>query len=136
MSGKDQPFVTPDGKALWFTGQSTLGSPGPACFRSLWTGTAWGTPVEIVSQFAGEPNLDANGNLYFVHHYVTGNMSLIEADIHVAYHKGSASTSSASVSGSAHWPGLFQAAAPTTRSDSRARLMNAGGSAAAASVHS
>lgn len=40
VSNKDQPFVTPDGQQLWFTGQSTFGSPGPACFRSVWTGSA------------------------------------------------------------------------------------------------
>jgi hypothetical protein len=41
----------------------------------------------IISQFAGEPTLDAEGNLYFVHHfYLDGKQ--IEADIYVAYRKG------------------------------------------------
>ena len=83
--GESQPFVTPDGKELWFTGFSTLGYPGPALFRSTWNGTAWGRPVEVVSQFAGEPTLDAEGNLYFVHHFLDGSGKLAEADIYVAY---------------------------------------------------
>ncbi len=84
-SGENQPFVTPDGRQLWFTGDSKLGYPGPALFRAVWNGTGWSTPVEVVSQFAGEPALDAAGNLYFVHHYLDGNGSLAEADIYVAY---------------------------------------------------
>lgn len=87
VSSKDQPFVTPDGLQLWFTGQSTLGQPGPALFRCTLNGTVWSAPVEIVSRFAGEPNMDAQGNLYFVHHYVAQNGSLIEADIYVAHRK-------------------------------------------------
>ena len=44
------------------------------------------TPELVISQFAGEPSVDANGNIYFVHHfYRDGRM--IEADIYVAYHK-------------------------------------------------
>jgi len=42
---------------------------------------------EIVSNFAGEPALDAQGNLYFVHHYFTADGKMIEADIYVAYKK-------------------------------------------------
>jgi len=44
------------------------------------------TPELVISQFAGEPSVDANGNIYFVHYfYRDGRM--IEADIYVAYHK-------------------------------------------------
>jgi len=95
VSNKDQPFVSQDENELWFTGQSILNTPGPALFRSLKNGNNWNSPVEIVSRFAGEPNLDAQGNLYFVHHFVTQNISLIEADIYVAYRNTSsvASTS-------------------------------------------
>ncbi len=90
VSGAFLPFVTPDGSALWFTAPSLRGYPGPAVFRSLRQGNGWGTPVEILSQFAAEPTLDAQGNLYFVHHFfrnVGGNMTMIEADIYVAYAK-------------------------------------------------
>lgn len=79
------PFVTPDGTELWFTGDSTLGYPGPAIFLSSWDGSDWGTPVEVISSFAGEPTLDSAGNLYFVHHFLDNNGSLAEADIYVAY---------------------------------------------------
>ncbi len=85
-TGENQPFVTPDGRELWFTGNSLLGYPGPALFCSTWNGTGWGRPAEIVSRFAGEPVLDAAGNLYFVHHYLDSAGNLSEADIYVAYH--------------------------------------------------
>ncbi|MGD9963126.1 MAG: hypothetical protein AB7S97_04420 [Thermoplasmata archaeon] len=80
------PYVSPDGSELWFTAESTLGEgyTGPAIFRSvLQANGTWGTPEEIVSNFAGECTFDDKGNLYFVHHYfVDGEM--IEADIYVA----------------------------------------------------
>ncbi len=82
------PFVTANGSEMWFTANSGLGNPGPAIYRSLREGSGWGTPQEIVSRFAAEPTLDAQGNLYFVHHYFRANMTMIEADIYVAYHKG------------------------------------------------
>jgi hypothetical protein len=40
----------------------------------------------MVSSFAGEPTLDAQGNLYFVHHFYSGGV-MLEADIYVAYRK-------------------------------------------------
>lgn len=93
-SGENQPFVTPDGRQLWFTGDSQLGYPGPAIFVSTWNGTGWGRPVEAVSQFAGEPSLDSAGDLYFVHHFLDKNGSLAEADIYVAYPNSAASPKS------------------------------------------
>ncbi len=75
------PFVTPDGRELWFT-RTYNGTPG--IFRSFRNGTAWGAPELVISQFAGEPNLDAAGNIYFTHHYYE-NGTMIEADIYVAY---------------------------------------------------
>ncbi len=78
------PFVTPDGKELWFTRNSHLGYTGPAIYRSVkQPNGSWGAPEEIVSNFAGEPTMDALGNLYFVHHYFDAN-GMIEADIYVA----------------------------------------------------
>jgi Tol biopolymer transport system component len=96
---EDQPFLSPDGSELWFTGSSRAGYPGPAVFRSLKQedGT-WGEPEEIVSRFSGEPTLDAEGNLYFVHIYVDETMETIEADIYVAYRAGR--TPAATASGS------------------------------------
>jgi len=85
---EDQPFVTPDGKELWFTGQSRLGYAGPAVFCCVMKADGnWSDPEEIVSNFAGEPALDAQGNLYFVHHYFTADGKMIEADIYVVYKK-------------------------------------------------
>ena len=82
------PYVTADGNELWFTSWSKMNYTGPAIFRSLKqpNGT-WGPPEEIVSNFAGEPTMDADGNLYFVHHYFSEEMDMIEADIYVAYKK-------------------------------------------------
>jgi ribosomal protein L24E len=77
------PFVTQDGKELWFT-RFYMGSP--AIFRSYKVGGEWGEPELIISQFAGEPSLDNQGNLYFTHHYFKGG-KMIEADIYVAYRK-------------------------------------------------
>jgi hypothetical protein len=75
------PFLTQDGSELWFT-RTYLGTPG--IFRSVRTAAGWSEPELVISWFAGEPCLDAAGNVYFVHHYyVDGEM--IEADIYVAY---------------------------------------------------
>ncbi len=77
------PCLTPDGEELWFT-RTYAGSP--AIYRSKRVNGDWGAPELIVSQFAGEPTLDREGNLYFTHHYfVDGQM--IEADIYVADRK-------------------------------------------------
>jgi hypothetical protein len=75
------PFVTTDGRELWFT-RTLEGSP--AIFRSLRQGGQWSEPELIVSQFAGEPTLDPDGNLYFVHHFLQDG-HLLEADIYVSY---------------------------------------------------
>lgn len=78
------PFVSQDGNELWFT-RMYLGSPG--VFRSVKVNGTWLEPELIVSQFAGEPTLDVNGNLYFVHHFYNNDSQMIEADIYVAYRK-------------------------------------------------
>ncbi len=79
------PYVTEDGNELWFTSNSQHGYTGPAIFRSVkqLNGT-WGTPEEIIGNFAGECTMDPDGNIYFVHHYYQPP-NLIEADIYVAY---------------------------------------------------
>ena len=75
------PFISADGLELWFT-RTYLGTP--AIFRSKSSEQGWGEPELIVSQFAGEPSLDAAGNLYFTHHYLVDG-EIREADIYVAY---------------------------------------------------
>jgi len=80
-------FLSADGSELWFCGTSRLGYTGPAVFRCLKAGSDWGAPEEIISNFAGEPNLDAAGNIYFVHHFFDAGLNMKEADIYVAYRK-------------------------------------------------
>jgi hypothetical protein len=77
------PYISPDGNELWFT-RFYLGSP--AIFRSVKQGGEWQEPQLIISQFAGEPTLDKDGNIFFVHHYYEEGV-MIEADIYVAYKK-------------------------------------------------
>lgn len=85
--GEHQPFQSSDGSELWFTRESEAGYTGPAIWRSVWSGGSWGVPAEIVSNFCGEPTLDDEGNLYFVHVFMTGSNPIekIETDIYVAY---------------------------------------------------
>ena len=91
------PFVSADGLELWFSGTSRDGGyyPYGAIFRSVrqgwddvgqvWT---WGAPEEIITRYAGEPTLDADGNIYFTHHfYDLGVGGLVESDIYVAWHR-------------------------------------------------
>lgn len=77
------PFISQDGNELWFL-RTYMGSP--TIYRSVKVSGNWSTPELIVSQFAGEPTLDDQGNLYFVHHYYKDS-KMIEADIYVAYRK-------------------------------------------------
>lgn len=77
------PYISSDGNELWFT-SDYLGTP--AIFKSNKNGNEWSQPELIISQFAGEPTLDDDGNLYFVHHFYENNV-MIEADIYVAYRK-------------------------------------------------
>jgi hypothetical protein len=77
------PYISQDGNEFWFT-RFYLGSP--ALFRSKKASGGWSEPELIVSQFAGEPTLDTEGNLYFTHHFYE-NGTMLEADIYVAYKK-------------------------------------------------
>jgi hypothetical protein len=77
------PFITQDGNELWFM-RNYQGSP--AIYRSLKIEGNWSQPQLILSQFAGEPSLDAIGNIYFVHHFFKDG-EMIEADIYVAHRK-------------------------------------------------
>lgn len=77
------PFLTEDGSELWFLRpyQGYI-----SIYRSKNINGGWGEPELILSQFAGEPSLDREGNIYFVHHYFEDG-KMIEADIYVAYRK-------------------------------------------------
>jgi hypothetical protein len=77
------PYVTVDGSELWFT-RIYMGSPG--IFVSRKNGRKWGEPELVISQFAGEPTLDTEGNVYFVHHFIRDGV-IIDADIYSAMRK-------------------------------------------------
>ncbi len=77
------PFISQDGSEMWFT-RTYMGSP--AIFMSEKVGGEWQEPVLVLSQFAGEPTLDNEGNIYFAHHYFEDG-AMIEADLYVAYRK-------------------------------------------------
>ncbi len=77
------PYLTEDGNELWFT-RTYEGSP--AIYVSRLTEGVWAEPELVISRFAGEPTLDAAGNIYFVHHYYRDG-EMLEADIYVAYRK-------------------------------------------------
>ncbi|MFH1292008.1 MAG: hypothetical protein ABIH87_02320 [bacterium] len=77
------PYINKQGDELWF---NRTYSGSPAIFKSKKIDGQWQKPELIVSQFAGEPSLDDQGNLYFTHHYYK-NSQMLEADIFVAYKK-------------------------------------------------
>jgi len=73
------PAISPGRDELWF-------SRNYGIWRSKKVLGEWQGAQLIVSSLAGEPSIDAAGNLYFVHHfYINGEM--IEADIYVANKK-------------------------------------------------
>jgi Tol biopolymer transport system component len=68
-----QPFLTDDGKELYFQALNRKGVPGPAIFRSLKQGDSWSEPELVVSGFVGEPTLTKDKKyLYFVHIILSG----------------------------------------------------------------
>ncbi|MBN2086007.1 MAG: PD40 domain-containing protein [Anaerolineales bacterium] len=85
---ENRPFVSGDGAELWFDSASRSGKPGPAVYRCLRQADgSWGDCREIVSSFAGEPNLTGDGRtLYFIHPYYSADLQkMIEADIYVSH---------------------------------------------------
>jgi hypothetical protein len=77
------PYLSAGEDELWIN-RWYMGSPGS--FRSKLVDGEWAEAELIVSSFAGEPNLDSQGNLYFTHHYYEDG-EMLEADIYVAYRK-------------------------------------------------
>jgi predicted transcriptional regulator len=75
------PFITQNGKELWFT---RICKGIPAIFRSVRSGEIWGDPELVISQFASQPSLDNDGNIYFTHQFCDSSMKVIETDIYVA----------------------------------------------------
>lgn len=70
------PALNPGEDELWFYRNYSI-------WRSKLENGEWQAPEIVVSPLAGEPSLDAAGNLYFVHHYYREG-KMIEADIYVA----------------------------------------------------
>jgi hypothetical protein len=73
------PALSPDETELWISRDYAL-------WRSKLVDGQWQTPVKMFGPLAGEASIDADGNVYFVHHYYDGEI-MIEADIYVAYRK-------------------------------------------------
>jgi len=80
---ESQPFIAPDGETMWLT-RRHRGTPG--VFRSRRKDGRWQPPELVLSQFAGEPTVDAAGTLYFVHHFFKDG-KMIEADLYRAERK-------------------------------------------------
>ena len=74
------PYLSEDGDELWFYRNY-------AVYRSVKIDGQWQMPEVVVSSLAGEPTLDSQGNLYFVHHYSDAAQKLWEADIYVCRHR-------------------------------------------------
>ena len=77
------PFISSDGTELWFN-RTYMGTPAIYCSKKM--DGKWSSPELIISQFAGEPTLDDEGNLYFVHHFFISDV-MIEADLYIARKK-------------------------------------------------
>jgi hypothetical protein len=78
-SDEGWPALSPDETELWFYRDY-------ATWRSLWREEAWQAPEKMFSPLAGEPTIDAAGNVYLVHHFFEGER-MLEADIYLAQRK-------------------------------------------------
>ncbi len=77
--GEGWPATNLAGDELWFTRNYGI-------WQSQRVGGVWQAAELVVSPLAGEPTLDGEGNLYFVHHFFSGER-MIEADIYMAEKK-------------------------------------------------
>ena len=73
------PALNPAGDELWFGRNFGI-------WRSKLVDGEWQAAELIISPLAGEPSIDASGNVYFTHHFFE-NGQMLEADIYVAYKK-------------------------------------------------
>lgn len=79
MDAEGWPALNPAGDELWFGRNYGI-------WRSKLVNGEWQSPELIISPLAGEPSIDASGNVYFVHHFFDKGQ-MLEADIYVAYKK-------------------------------------------------
>jgi hypothetical protein len=70
------PALSPDGNQLWFSRNYNI-------WRSVKLAGVWQAPEEMFAPMAGEPSIDQEGNVYFVHHFFSDD-TMLEADIYVA----------------------------------------------------
>jgi len=77
--GEGWPALNPAGDELWFGRNFGI-------WRSKLVNNEWQPAELIISPLAGEPSIDAFGNVYFTHHFFE-NDQMLEADIYVAYKK-------------------------------------------------
>jgi WD40-like Beta Propeller Repeat len=73
------PALNPGIDELWFNRDYGV-------WRSKRVNGEWQAPEQMFGPLAGEPTIDGDGNVYFVHHYFK-NGSMVEADIYVAERK-------------------------------------------------
>ena len=71
------PALSQDETELWFYRDYET-------WRSKRIGDEWQPPEKMFGPLAGEPTLDSEGNVYFIHHYYRGDEG-IEADVYVSY---------------------------------------------------
>jgi Tol biopolymer transport system component len=76
-----QPFVTQDGKELYFVAVNRKGIPGPAIFKSVKQGEKWGEVQVVISGFVGEPTLTADQKTLFFVHLIRKSGKLIDGEI-------------------------------------------------------
>jgi hypothetical protein len=78
-SDENRPYVTVDGSELWYDSNYAV----YRCLRQV--DGSWAGCSRIISPLAGEPTLSPDGkSLYFVHHFLTSDSKIIEADIYVS----------------------------------------------------
>ena len=79
VDNEGYPALNPAGDELWF-------SRNYGIWRSVRVNDHWQVPIQILFPLAGEPSIDQDGNIYFVHHFYQNDM-MLEVDIYVAYRK-------------------------------------------------
>ncbi|MBI5229622.1 PD40 domain-containing protein [Candidatus Micrarchaeota archaeon] len=69
---EEQPFMSRDGKMLYFSGDSRKKPGDRVIFLSEKKDGKWSEPKEVISNLVGEPTLTSDGKeLYFVHIFKT-----------------------------------------------------------------
>jgi len=79
LDAEGWPALNPAGDELWFGRNFGI-------WRSKLVDGEWQPAELIISPLAGEPSIDASGNVFFTHHFFE-NDQMLEADIYVAYKK-------------------------------------------------